>query len=451
MSYLGKPIVLRPREQLIYASSPLMSAAIAQRNLASLLERQLHPVAFSLLMEVSSLANEQGVRAFLVGGIVRDILLRRESVDIDVIIEGNAGEIAKALAARHSSQATTHDQFGTAKLYVQSVTLDLATARTETYDSPGALPRVTPGAIEDDLSRRDFTINAIAMDLSSLRYGEILDPLGGRADLDARLIRTMHEQSFTDDATRMLRALRYQARFGFTIEAETEAQLQHNLPMLDTISGDRIRHELERMLLEDKPELVLALAHEAGVLHAIHPALTWNPAMSRRFARARQLSKVSRETYLAVWGLGLTTADAQAVGARLALPGAMRRPFLDAQRLFERCGELEAEHLPSSLLYQLLSSYDREAIAACRIGSGSEIIEKRLALYLDTLAGTRTSLDGKDLISMGVAQGPLIGEILLQVKLARLDSVVRSKEDEVAFVHRWLADHAPTHSKTEEP
>ena len=402
-------------------------------------------------MEVSSLANEQGLRAFLVGGIVRDILLRRESVDIDVIIEGNSGEVAKALASRHSSQATTHDQFGTAKLYVQSVTIDLATARTETYDEPGALPRVTPGAIEDDLSRRDFTINAVAMDLSSVRFGEIFDPLGGRSDLDAGLIRTMHGQSFTDDATRMLRALRYQARFGFTIEAETKAQLRHTLPLLDTISGDRVRHELERILSEDKPEQALALAHEAGVLRALHPTLRWSLAMSQRFARARQFGNVSQETYLAVWGLGLTTADAQAIGERLALPGGMRRPFLDAQRLSERRGELEAEQLPSSQLYQLLSSYDREAIAACRIGSGSEIIEERLALYLDTLAGTRTSLDGNDLISMGVAQGPLIGEILLQVKHARLDGVVRSKEDEMGFVHRWLADHLSTHGETEKP
>ena len=260
------------------------------------LSAQLPDDGRALLATVVEQASSRGVRAFLVGGTVRDLLLDRASLDVDVAIEGDAPALAQEIAAATSAKLVKTTEFGTATLISvgqgpssdstaqpRRFTIDLATARAETYARPGALPKVRPSAIDDDLMRRDITINSMALQLNGAAPAKLLDPTGGEADLRAGLVRVLHDKSFQDDATRILRAVRYQARFGFRLEESTLDLLCSDVSYLDRISGTRIRHEVERVFDEAEPERPLSRLEELGVLRAIHPNLAFTPEQAAAF------------------------------------------------------------------------------------------------------------------------------------------------------------------------
>ena len=257
-------------------------------NLSSQLEKYLPPPILALAKIAGREASEMGQELYLVGGVVRDLFLSRANFDFDLVVEGNAIKLARRLARDSQAKLTIHSRFGTAKLNYPDFSLDLATARSETYSKPGALPTVKPGKLKDDLVRRDFSINAMALHLNPQHFGELIDLYHGKDDLDNRLIRILHSNSFIDDSTRILRAIRYEQRLGFKLEAETEKLLRRDVTMLNTISGDRIKHELELILKEDKPELVLQRSGELGVLRQLHPSLKGNGWLSEVFIKARK-------------------------------------------------------------------------------------------------------------------------------------------------------------------
>jgi tRNA nucleotidyltransferase (CCA-adding enzyme) len=219
-------------------------------NLARQIEQYLPKPLLELVKDISRQAAKHGQRVYLVGGVVRDLLLGYPNFDLDVVVEGDAVKLAQQVAETGRVKLLAHHRFGTAKLRYEDSVVDLATARKETYARPGALPAVTPGTLEDDLIRRDFSINAMAMSVAANDYGELIDPHRGKTDLEHRLIRVLHPKSFSDDATRILRGVCYEQRLGFEFEARTARLLERDVPMLDTISGDRIRHEVEHIFDE---------------------------------------------------------------------------------------------------------------------------------------------------------------------------------------------------------
>jgi len=257
-------------------------------NLSLQLEKYLSPPVLALAKIAGREASELGQELYLVGGVVRDLFLGRANFDFDLVVEGDAIKLARRLAIDSQAKLKTHPRFGTAKLKYPGFSLDLATARSETYSKPGALPTVKPSKLKDDLIRRDFSINAMALRLNPQRFGELIDLHHSKNDLDNRLIRILHPNSFIDDATRILRGIRYEQRLGFRLEAETEKLLCRDAAMLDTISGDRIRHELELILKEDEPEPALRRAGELGVLRQLHPSLKGNVRLSEVFTKARK-------------------------------------------------------------------------------------------------------------------------------------------------------------------
>ena len=420
----------------------MMAAVAEESDLASALERQLSSEALAVLKDAARLAQGQGCGLYLVGGPVRDLLLDRPSLDLDLVVEGDAPVLVRSLARELGGRTITHRRFGTATVHARSIRIDLATARTEVYPRPGALPQVRPGSVGDDLRRRDFTINSMALSLAPAAFGELLDPLGGRLDLDAGLVRVIHDQSFIDDATRVLRAVRYEQRFGFNLEAGTESLLRRDVGLLQTISGDRVRHELLRILEEIQPEKVMGRAHELGILRAIHPALQWEAGLSRLFAQARREGVASAPLYLALLASTLGEAEVEGVTERLRLPGAQAGPFRDGCRLASVLPSLEAAGLRPSQLYQALEGYALEAVRACRIAAASATVRERLALFLDRLREVRPSLDGRNLMELGVPEGPLIGQALEELRRARLDGEVGTREEEVALIMEWLRKSA---------
>ncbi|MCX6000251.1 MAG: hypothetical protein NTU41_11890, partial [Chloroflexi bacterium] len=279
-------------------------------NLADRLRERLPPDHVAIIRETGKLAHEMGLKPYLVGGAVRDLLLGQTTFDIDL-----------------------------AKLSLGKLSLDLAMARSEKYPRPGALPVVQPGSIGDDLGRRDFTINAMAVNVGPEDFGELVDPHRGEKDLTGKVVRVLHEKSFVDDATRMLRAIRYEQRFRFRLERATEKLLRDDVSMLNTVGGDRIRHELELILREEKPEECLQRAGELGVLGAIDPSLGEDGSVAARFRQARRVapnSQPSPALYFSVLFYRFSLQHGDDLISLLKLPGTTAKVVRDTLRLKEQ-------------------------------------------------------------------------------------------------------------------
>jgi len=409
-------------------------------NLADKIKSQLPAELVNLMRVTGGIAQRQSQNLYLVGGVVRDLMLGRPNLDLDLVIEGDALSLAKELAAVFPGKMVTHPRFGTAKLQGVKWSVDMATARSETYARPGALPTVRPGTIKDDLFRRDFTINAIAIELNPGRYGQLLDLYGGNDDIEHKLVRILHEKSFIDDATRIWRALRYEQRLGFRLEPLTLKLLKRHINYLDMISGDRIRHELELALKEECPEKVLRRADELGVLVKLHPALRGDDWLAEKLAQARQVATEvpSVGLYLALLAYRLTGVEVEQLISYLKLPRTTARNLRDTVNLRDKLGLLRKPGMARSKIYFRLNGYFPPAITANAIATDSAVVRERLNLFLAKLRYVRPTLTGADLKAMGVMPGPRMKEILNRLLEARLDGRVTSKRGEAELVKTWL-------------
>lgn len=410
-------------------------------NLTSKIEKQLPAELVSFMKLAGEVAQSQGKSLYLVGGVVRDLLLGQANLDLDLVVEGNAIELAHQLVRINPGKITTHPRFNTAKLQWDKWSIDLATARLETYDKPGALPRVKPGSINSDLFRRDFTINALAVYLVPSRYGELIDLHGGKNDLGNKLIRILHEKSFTDDATRIWRGLRYEQRLNFQLEPATLELLKRDIPMLDTISGDRIRHELELILREKCPEKIIRRAEELGVLAKLDPALKGNGWLAEKFGQARQLSSPDSPPvglYLALLAYPLTSEENERLTSYLRLPKSTAQIIRDTASIKANLPSLANPELAPSRIYCLLHGYSPLAITANSLASDSAVVRQHIQLFLDKLRYVKPTLTGNDLQKMGIVAGPRIKEILELLHEARLDGKITSKGEEEELVRGWF-------------
>ena len=401
-------------------------------NLARQIEQYLPRQLLKLVKDISGQAAKQEQRVYLVGGVVRDLLLGYPNFDLDLVVEGDAVKLAQQVAETSQAKLLAHHRFGTAKLRYENFTLDLATARRETYAKPGALPAITPGTLEDDLIRRDFSINAMAISLASNDYGEMVDPYQGKNDLEHRRIRILHPESFSDDATRILRAVRYEQRLGFELETQTAELFKRDIPMLDTISGDRIRHELELIFKEKQPEFVINRLAELGVLPRISPFLKGDGWLAEKFDKARRLKKPTQLPllYFCLLIYSFSETGVEQFLARLNIPAKLSRAMRDTLRLKTKLPLLDKSSLKPSEIYYLLREYEPAAIQANAIASEPSMAHRYLQLFLTKLRYVRTSLDGEELKRLGISAGPEMGRVLQILHKAKLDGEVRTKADE---------------------
>ncbi len=440
------------------------------QDLSSRLGQALPPGRFALLRLIGRQAEKNGVAAYAVGGFVRDLLLGTPSVDFDLVIEGDAIGLARALAAAHGGRVSSHHRFGTAKWRLDRhhpdlarglaltelnpddlpSSLDLVTARTEFYTHPTALPSVERGSIKLDLHRRDFTINTLALRLDGRHFGRLLDPWGGGRDLEQRLIRVLHSISFVDDPTRMLRAVRLEQRLGFRIEERTLQLLQQAIPMLARVSGERLRGELELILLEDCRTRILQRLHELGLLAAIHPALAWDVSLAQAFDQAAAFqppstwglsSPLDRETlFYALWLFRLPEAGARAATERLHMPVAMYSVILDAGRTGRILSELGGEQRPSRIVQQLEEMPESSLVAAWLALADRPDLRRVLEQYLSSWRFVVPTTKGDLLRQLGLPPGPIYSQILWQLRAARLDGEVTSEEEEWRLVEALVAE-----------
>jgi tRNA nucleotidyltransferase (CCA-adding enzyme) len=410
-------------------------------NLTDKIEKQLPAELVSFLKQAGRLAAGINERLYLVGGIVRDLLLGKGNLDIDLVVEGDAIALAQELVDRKSDKITVHHCFNTAKLRWHKWSIDLASARSESYARPGALPTVKPGKLSDDLLRRDFTINAMAVELNSKCYGRLIDLYNGQNDLRRGLIHILHQKSFIDDSTRIWRCLRYEQRLNFQIEADTLYLLKRDIAMLDTISGDRIRYELECVFNEQYPEKVLRRAEELGVLTKLNPSLKGNGWLGAKFKQARQVSLPDQPPlglYMALFTFNLADDERAQIISYLRLTKALAKTLRDTGSIKTKLLKLASPELPPSGIYHLLYGYSLQAITANLIASDSATARKNIQLYLNNLRYIKPIVTGNDLIKLGIPQGPRIKEILNQILDARLDGKVKTRQDEEGMVREWL-------------
>jgi tRNA nucleotidyltransferase (CCA-adding enzyme) len=410
-------------------------------NLASRMKKQLPAEVFAFLREAGELTQGQGQNLYLVGGVVRDLLLARNNLDLDLVIEGDAVTLAQELARTRQGKITTHPRFGTAKLQWANWSVDLATARAETYARPGALPAVKPGTIASDLSRRDFTINAMAVELNPGNFGQLLDPHGGRDDLERKYIRVLHTKSFIDDATRIWRALRYEQRLDFHLETATLKLLKRDVAMLDTISGDRIRHELELIITEALPEKALRRADELGILTRLHPSLKGDRWLVETFALAREHSRPLLPApllYLTLMAYRLTADETDKLIAYLRLPRSSAQTLRDTIALKAKIDDISVPGLAPSFIYSHLNSHSPTALTANSLATDSTTAAEHIELYLNVLRHVHPSLTGEDIKKLGVPTGPKIKEILHRLREARLDGNVSTRKDEEELVREQI-------------
>jgi tRNA nucleotidyltransferase (CCA-adding enzyme) len=369
-------------------------------------------------------------RAFLVGGAVRDLLRGTRPLDIDVTVEGDALAAAATVAERLGGEVEPHERFGTATVLAPGLALDFAGTRRETYAAPGALPDVEPASLEEDLRRRDFTVNAIAAGLSHDELGVVHDPLGGRADLDAGVIRVLHERSFVDDPTRLLRAVRYEARLGAAMDPRTEelALEAADVGALGTVSGKRVRVELEFLFEEDEMPAALERLCALGIDKGMYPCLRCDP--DRAASAALGAAETGAQRTLAVLA-ALIVPDSDALHPwldRLSFPRPERERIARAASTGPHLAHRLRADMTDSEVHALLHGEPLEALAvALAWGAPGEPILR----YVRDLRGAALEITGTDLIAAGVPESPAVGEALEETLRQKLDGHVSGRDEEL--------------------
>jgi tRNA nucleotidyltransferase (CCA-adding enzyme) len=369
--------------------------------------------------------------AYLVGGAVRDLLRGADPHDVDVAVEGDARSTARAVADRLGSEAREYERFGTATVELPDSTYNFAGTRTEAYDAPGELPRVAAASLDEDLRRRDFTINAMAVGLTGDDLGHLYDPCGGVADMEAGAIRVLHERSFLDDPTRLLRAVRYAARLGFTLDPETERLAREAVAAdaLSTVSGARIRDELMDLLRATYAPSGIERMRELEIHSALHPELDPDAELVASAA----LGAVAIGADRGVTALAALVESAPEVLdlwlADLHLTAGERDAASRAARVAPRIAAAlrEREHSPSELR-ALLGSEPLEALAlALALRAPSEPILR----WVTDLRGVGLEISGADLLAAGVPEGPAVGRALEETLRRKLDGLVSGRDEEL--------------------
>jgi tRNA nucleotidyltransferase (CCA-adding enzyme) len=390
------------------------------------------------VFEAVSALGDRPERAYLVGGTLRDILLGEENFDVDIAVEGDAIAFARSLARTLGGRVTTHEKFGTAVVsYANGERVDVVTTRTEFYDAPGALPAVERASLREDLFRRDFTINAMAASLEADDFGRLVDPFGGRADLDQRVLRVLHNLSFIDDPTRIFRAIRYEARHGFRLE-DHSARLARGcieMGLVGDMSSARLRDELVALLGEPEAGRGIARLGELGADRAIHPRLRGDAEGAAIFERVVAL-RDELGVEVPAWRIGLavlarelTSDEAYALLERLKVRRRDGHRIAGAVTVAPRIVErLRSEALDAAQVVSLADPFAPDApLLALALEDRPDLRD-----YFARLREVRLEIGGQDLAELGLPESPRVGEVLAELRRRKLNGELDGRESELA-------------------
>lgn len=464
----GQVVGIVTRTDLLKTLSMNGEAHHKRTNLSEKLEAALPPARLGLLKLIAAESYKNHLPAYIVGGFVRDLLLNRPGLDFDIVVEGDAIQLAKQLANLHGGRVVSHRRFGTAKWWIADIhaqltaslpefedaapgqlpaSIDLISARREFYDYPSALPTVEKSSIKLDLQRRDFTINTLALRLDGRHYGALYDYWDGASDLHRGLVRVLHSLSFVDDPTRILRAVRFEQRFNFQIEARTLQLLLEAKALLRQVSGDRLRHELDLMMAEPDPDHIFARLQELELLPSIHPELKWQADIARQFSEVMKTPpddawgiepsmQTRRVLAYTIW-LGRMTPDKlRTVVARLRLPHHTILCLAAFRKLWEDLESLES--LTPGQVVNRLDMVPAEALYAIQLLDIPAGAKQRIQQYTVEWKHVRPVTDGVRLQELQVPPGPIYKKILAGLRTAWLDGRIHSAVEEDQYLQQML-------------
>lgn len=439
-------------------------------NLSSRMKKLMTPQLFAMTKMMGSEADSLGINIFLVGGFVRDLILGAKNYDLDVVVEGDAVKFAGLLADKMSAALVTHHKFGTATIVMDwpkwlgpslshggKFKIDVATARKEVYERPAALPTVEFSSLRDDLYRRDFTMNAMAVNINSHNFGLFMDFFGGMRDIENKLVRILHDRSFIDDPTRIFRAVRFEQRFGFAIEKHTEYLIKHAIKqeMFNRTEDQRIREELILMLKEKRPEKAVLRMKELHELRFIHPRLSVDRSLEKKFARLSSVikwynSSGAKKRRLDTWLMHLMFMVEALDAAELA---DVLKKFVftrgESERLmsYKKYAASSARRLASpgkmrpSEIYRTLGPLAHEVTLCIMAKTGSRAARTRIKRFFEELDGVALRLRGEDIEQMGLNPGPRYKKILERVLYDKLDGRANSKKEELERAREIIKRH----------
>jgi tRNA nucleotidyltransferase (CCA-adding enzyme) len=416
-------------------------------NLSARLLEMLTPSQGRLLRSIAEEAAHECLPLYIVGGFVRDLLLVQPGLDFDLVVEGDAIELARTVAAKHGGNVRVHTRFKTAQWFPLPEPglpefVDFTSARSESYKHPAALPTVKLGTLTDDLLRRDFTINTLALRLDGEHFGELRDELGGLEDLQAGLVRVLQPLSFVDDPTRLFRAVRYEQRYGFQITPETLALTPDARPLINRLSAARVRHELDLVLEEEKAASILNRLAELGILAAAHPFLEWNKATQTRFMNGMVATQILehppslRTLGWTIWLMDVPLPDLESIEKRLHFESGLRDVLRAASALFEDVNSL-AGAKPSRCV-AILDGIPLKAVQAVSLALPAGPAQSELCAYLKTWRHVKTKTTGHDLKKLGVPQGPVYRSILRHLREAWLDGDIKTNAEEMDLLKKLI-------------
>jgi tRNA nucleotidyltransferase (CCA-adding enzyme) len=427
------------------------------RNIVNIMRERLPQKIVDLLEKIGRTANEMGFEAYVVGGFVRDLFLRRPNEDIDIVIEGNGIAFAVHFARLSEARVHTHAKFNTAVItFDDGFRIDVASARLEYYTYPAALPVVEMSSIKLDMFRRDFTINTLAIRLSGTRFGTLIDFFSAQKDIKERAIRVLHNLSFVEDPTRVFRAIRFEQRFDFTIGKVTEGLIENAVRMnfFKRLSGRRLFTELRQMLEEKNPALSIQRLKDFDLLKVLHPKLRFQAPERELFHTTQNVLAWFELLFLeehhhrwAPYLLALSAVlkydDALALCQRLELAPRHERLFTTDRFKAERTlGWLEANlPLPNSQFYRNLEGYRTELVLYLMAATDNEAVKRGISAYFTSLRYVQIDINGDDLKAMGLEPGPVFTKILVAVRYAKLDNKVGTRDEQLVFVHQYIAEN----------
>jgi tRNA nucleotidyltransferase (CCA-adding enzyme) len=436
-------------------------------DLSSMIRKDLPPKLVRLIKDMGAQGDDMGMGVFLVGGFVRDVITKRKNYDLDMVVEGNAISFGRVFSKKIGASLVVHKKFGTCTLVKPwpkwlgpslnadgKFKIDIATARKEVYERPAALPTVKFSSLRDDLYRRDFTINAMAVGVSSGNFGLFIDFFGGIKDLEKGIIRVLHDNSFIDDPTRIFRAVRFEQRFGFKIESHTEYLITHAVKqeMFKRTENQRIRDELVLMLKEKNPEKAVLRMRELHELRFIHPGIVLNGDVKKIFGRTRAgvkwyyanaKGKRHIDTWIVYLMFVLEALDANEVEEVLkkfvftrSVSARLRGYGKKTAAALERLSS-GAKMRPSDV-FDALEPLPHELTLYAMISADSAKAKSRIKKFFIGYNGTKLKISGDDLIREGVSPGPSYKDILRRMLRAKVDGKLRTKKDEMMFLRKIL-------------
>jgi tRNA nucleotidyltransferase (CCA-adding enzyme) len=419
---------------------------LRKKNMTAIMRERVPKRITDILSELGHVADLLGYNAYVVGGFVRDLFLRRENLDVDVVVEGDGIAFAQEFARYANVRVRSHKKFGTAVLiFPDNYKVDVATARMEYYESPGAPPIIETSSLKLDLYRRDFTINTLAIKLNKKHYGTLIDYFGGQADIKEKWIRVLHNLSFVEDPTRALRAVRFEQRFGFKIGKLTAALMRNAVKInsFKDTAGHRLFLELKLILKEDDPTSAIMRMDDFDLLKFLLPGIRADGNLRFRLENTKKVLawyqllylKDPIEPWIVYWhGLasGLGERELRDAAVRFAMSESEKKVLLEEHLAISGLlNQLIRFHGSNYALHKMLAPYSDETILHIMALSENEKVKRLISLFFTKIKGARCALRGKDLIKMGLKAGPVFKKILDRLLEARLNEEVRTREEEL--------------------